>query len=44
MNEHVETLAQIKSTIIDLSIKFGPKVLFVTLCVSFISFVLKEFS
>ena len=27
MNEHVETLAQIKSTIIDLSIKFGPKVL-----------------
>ena len=27
MNEHVETLAQIKSTIIDLSFKFGPKVL-----------------
>ena len=27
MNEHVETLTQIKSTIIDLSIKFGPKVL-----------------
>ncbi len=27
MNEHVETLAQIKSTIIDLAIKFGPKVL-----------------
>ena len=26
MNEHVETLAQIKSTIIDLTIKFGPKV------------------
>jgi small conductance mechanosensitive channel len=27
MNEHVETLAQIKSTVIDLSFKFGPKVL-----------------
>jgi len=27
MNEHAETLAQIKSTIIDLSFKFGPKVL-----------------
>jgi small conductance mechanosensitive channel len=27
MNEHVETLTQIKRTIIDLSIKFGPKVL-----------------
>jgi hypothetical protein len=27
MNEHVETLTQIKSTIIDLSIKFGPKFL-----------------
>lgn len=27
MNEHVETLAQIKSTIIDLAIKFGPKAL-----------------
>jgi len=27
MNEHAETLAQIKSTVIDLVIKFGPKVL-----------------
>ena len=27
MNEHVETLAQVKSTIIDLAIKFGPKVM-----------------
>ena len=27
MNEHVEALTQVKSTIIDLSIKFGPKVL-----------------
>jgi len=44
MNEQVETLTQIKSTIIDLSIKVGPKVLFVTPGVSFVSFVLKEFS
>ncbi len=26
MNEHVETLNQVKATLVDLAIKFGPKV------------------
>ena len=25
MNEHIETIDQVKSTVIDLAIKFGPK-------------------
>jgi small conductance mechanosensitive channel len=33
MNEHVETLAQIKSTVIDLGIKFGPKVMVAVLII-----------
>ena len=34
MNEHVESLNQIKSTVIDLAIKFGPKV-FVAIVIIF---------
>ncbi len=38
MNEHVETLNQVKSTVIDLAIKFGPKV-FVAIVIIIVGYI-----